>query len=150
MRDNLAMWPVYDDMARHGCLVIVDEISLFDNAVRTTFNTSPLSTAGQVALTSLSPLDPMLGTPQALIRDKLDSYLAAAAQRFNVGLDPLCEIGVSQPRRLDRWLGESLPQAASVLRQPSVAQQKIDALRMEVGMPANPAMGRLIGGEVSG
>jgi hypothetical protein len=150
MRDNLAMWPVYDDMARHGCLVIVDEISLFDDAVRTTFNTSPLSTAGQVALTSLSPLDPMLGTPQALIRDKLDSYLAAAAQRFNVGLDPLCEIGVSQPRRLDRWLGESLPQAASVLRQPSVAQQKIDALRMEVGMPANPAMGRLIGGEVSG
>lgn len=150
MRDNLTMWPVYEDMARHGCLVIVDEISLFHDAVRKTFNNSPLATAGQVALISLSPLDPMLGTPQALIRDKLDSYLAAATQRFNVGLDPLCEIGVSQPRRLDRWLGESLPQAASVLRQPRVAQQKLDKLRMEIDIPDNPAMGRLIGGEVSG
>jgi Domain of unknown function (DUF4062) len=150
MRDNLVMWPVYEDMARQGCLVIVDEISLFHEDVRKTFNNSPLSTAGQVALISLSPLDPMLGTPQALVRDKLDTYLATAAQRFNVGLDPLCEIGVSQPRRLDRWLGESLPQAASVLRQPGVAQQKIHELRMEIGIPDNPAMGRLIGGEVPG
>jgi Domain of unknown function (DUF4062) len=148
MRDNLAIWPVYENMARHGCLVIVDEISLFHDDVRRTFNNSPLATAGQVALISLSPLDPMLGTPQALIRDKLDTYLAAAAERFNVGLDPLCEIGVSQPRRLDRWLGESLPQAASVLRQPGVAQQKINELRLEIGIPDNPAMGRLIGGEV--
>jgi hypothetical protein len=93
IRDNLAIWPIYDDIAQHGCLVIVDELSLFHDRVRTVFETSPFPDAGQAALVSLSPLDPILGTPQALIRDKLDIFLAAAARRFKVSLDPLCEMG---------------------------------------------------------
>lgn len=150
MCDSLAMWPIYDDIARNGCLAIVDEISLFHDAIRSIFKDSPLSRAGQVALVSLSPLDPTLGTPQAVIRDKLDEFLVAAAQRFNVGLDPLCEMGVSQPRRLERWLGESLPRAARALRQARRDPEKIDDLARELGSPANPAMARLIAGEVPG
>jgi hypothetical protein len=57
---------------------------------------------------------------------------------------------VIQPRRLDRWLQESLPRAAEVLREPSRDPQKLLAFERELGDRANPAMARLIAGEVPG
>lgn len=148
VRDGLAMWPVYEDIAKHGCLVIVDEISLFHAAVKDAFVGSPLYQGRQVALVSLSPLDPMHGTPQELIKDALDGYLTATADRFGVRLDPLCEMGVTQALRLDRWLGMSLPWAAHGLHQAASDAGRLHAFGSELGMTPSRAMARLVGGEV--
>ena len=92
----------------------------------------------------------MQGTSQQLIREALDGYLTATARRFGVSLDPLCEMGVTQPLRLDRWLGASLPRAAHGLHQAGRNPERLDALARELGRSPNPAMARLIAGEVPG
>jgi hypothetical protein len=147
LRDNLKLWPVYQAVARSGCLVVVDELSLFHPAVRQVFETSPLPTGGQIAFVTLSPLDATAGPPHATIRNELDGRLTDATRRFREVLDPLCEIGVMERRRLDRWLHGSLPRAVDALRQAQRDPEKLRELQEELGTSPNPALGRLIAGE---
>ena len=147
LQDNLAMWPIYRDIARRGCLIVADELSLFHEQVRRAFVTSPLRDGAQVALVTLSPFDPTIGSPLAGIRRQLDEYLAKAAQRFGEAFDPLCEMGVPERRRLDRWLYGSLPRAVEVLREAKQDPQKLRNFSEELGVRPNPDLGRLIAGE---
>ena len=48
LQDSLDMWPIYQDVARTGCLVVVDELSLFHPRIRQTFATSPLPTGNRL------------------------------------------------------------------------------------------------------
>jgi hypothetical protein len=141
------MYPIYQDIARTGCLVIVDELSLFHERVRRTFAASPLPSGEQVAFVTVSPLDPFAGPPHASIRRQLDAYLAQPARRFSEVLDPLCEMGIAERRRLNRWLHSNLPQAVANFRAAHRDVAKIRELEAELGVRANPALGRLIAGE---
>lgn len=147
MRDPVDMWPIYRDVARRGCLVVVDELSLFHEQVRQAFMTSPLRDGGQVAFITLSPLDPAAGYPLAFIREQLDGYLEQATRRFCKELDPLCELGVPERRRLDRWLHRSLPQAVEALREAKQDRQSLREFSEELGFQPSPGMGRLMAGE---
>jgi len=147
LTDNLLMWRIYQGIARTGSLVVVDELSLFCEKVRQAFKTSPLPAGEQVAFVTLSPLDPTAVPPHTLIRQKLDGYLEQAAQRFSNALDPLCEMGIPERRRLDRWLHGSLPRTVEALREAKRDPDKLRELAEELGAQANPAMGRLIAGE---
>jgi hypothetical protein len=145
--DDLDVWPIYRDIARTGCLVVADELSLFHEGVRGAFATSPLREGEQVALVTLSPFDPSGGDPLAGIRKQLDQYLAQAARRFGEVFDPLCEMGVPERRRLDRWLYRSLPRAVEVLREAKQSPEALRQLSEELGRNPNPRLGRLIAGE---
>ena len=59
IRDSLVMWPIYRDIARRGCLVVVDELSLFHEQVRQAFLTSPLRYGEQVAFVTLNLFHPL-------------------------------------------------------------------------------------------
>jgi hypothetical protein len=147
VQDNLAMWPIYRDIARRGCLVVVDELSLFNEQVRQAFVTSPLRDGEQVAFVTLSPFDPTAVYPHARIRMQLDEYLAQATKRFGEVFDPLCEMGVPERRRLDRWLYRSLPGAVEMLREAKQDPEKLRDFSDELGVRPNPDMGRLMAGE---
>jgi hypothetical protein len=147
MHDNIKMWPVYEGIGTSGCLVVIDELSLFHERVRNVFDDSPLPDGAQVALVTLSPLDPSARPPQALLRQNLESYLQKAARRFGDLLDPLCEIGVAERHRLNRWLHGSLPHAVDTLRVARQDNDKIREFAEELGTEPTSAMGLLIAGE---
>jgi hypothetical protein len=144
---DLDMWPIYRDIARRGCLVVVDELSLFHEGVRQAFVTSPLRDGEQVAFVTLSPFDPTVGSPLAEIHKQLDEYLAQAARRFGEVFDPLCEMGIPERRRLDRWLYGSLPRAIEVLREARQDPEKLQEFSEELDKRPNPELGRLVAGE---
>lgn len=146
MRDPLDMWSIYRDIARRGCLVVVDELSLFHEQVRQAFVTSPFPNGEQVAFVTLSPFDPAADGPLARMRERLDDYLDKATRRFGE-LDPLCEMGIPERRRLDRWLYRSLPRAVDALREARQDPQKLREFSEELGIRPNPDMGRLMAGE---
>jgi len=145
--DSLLMWPIYQGIAKSGCLVVVDELSLFHHRVRAAFKASPILDGEQVALVTLSAGDPIMGTPYAPLREQLNGYLAKAAERFSVVLDPLCELGIPERQRLDRWLYASLPSTIDLLRHAKRDDAKLREFERELGTRANPAMSRLIAGE---
>jgi hypothetical protein len=147
LMQDLDMWPIYRDIARRGCLVVVDELSLFHPGVRQAFVGSPLRDGDQVAFVTLSPFDPTVGSPLAGIREQLDEYLVQAARRFGEVFDPLCEMGVPERRRLDRWLYRSLPRAVEVLREARQDLEKLQEFSEELDRQPNPALGRLMAGE---
>jgi hypothetical protein len=147
MDDGLAMWPIYDDIARSGCLVIADELSMFHPGVRDVFVASPLHSGAQVAFATLSPLDPGASPPYDLMRRQLNSLLRDAARRFDDGLDPLCELNVSGRQRFVRWLHGSLPLAVDALRDAKRDDARIAAFAQELGAEAQSGMVRLIAGE---
>ena len=146
MRDKTVMWPMYRNIARRGCLVVVDELSLFHEQVRQAFLESPLRYGEQVAFVTLSPFDPAARSPFASIRKHLDGYLEQATQRFG-DLDPLCEMGIPERRRLDRWLHRSLPRAVEALREAKQDPQKLREFSEELGIRPSPGLGRLMAGE---
>ncbi|WP_128092336.1 DUF4062 domain-containing protein, partial [Streptomyces resistomycificus] len=83
---------VYRDIARNGCLVVADELSLLHPELESAFLSSPLYRGAQVSLITLSPGDPAAGTPHELIRRELASRLSHTDHRFGGELDPLCEM----------------------------------------------------------
>ena len=143
--DPLKTWLLYEDIARTGCLVVADELSMFHRQVREAFVRSPLHQGPQVALVTLSPLDPSAGAPYAVMREQLDGFLKDAARRFEEVLDPLCELNVPERRRLVRWLYGSLPRAVDVDAQRDPG--KLGDFAKELGRRPNLMMARLIGGE---
>jgi hypothetical protein len=145
--DPLLMWPIYEDIARGGCLVVVDELSMFHRQVREAFARSPLLRGRQVAFVTLSPLDPGAGPPYSLLREQLDVYLEDATRRFGEVFDPLCELSIPERRRLDRWLYGTLPRTVEALREARRDPAKLGDFAEELGTRPNPAMGRLIAGE---
>ncbi|GGL21695.1 hypothetical protein Sme01_63450 [Sphaerisporangium melleum] len=147
LTDNLAMWPVYDKIARMGCLLVLDELSLCHPELRRVFRASPFAGSDQTALVGLSPLDPAAGTPHERFREHLTSWLLTADHRFRVGLDPLCELGVPRRPNLERWLRGSLPRTLDVVRDAPRDERKLRDFASELHAHPSPAMSRLIAGE---
>ncbi len=67
---------------------------------------------------------------------QLNGYLATAAERFSVSLDPLCELGIQERHRLDRWLHASLPSAMDLVKHARHSNEKLRRFGQELGIKA--------------
>lgn len=121
---------VYRDIADSGCIVVVDELSLFHPKLCETLARSAFATSPQTALVTLAPLDAARGRA---VEAELEENLRDAFDRFASDFDPQCEFGVGNERRLRRWLHASLPQALNGLREPPPDRGALDAFAKEVG-----------------
>lgn len=135
---------VFRDVARNGCLVVADELSLLHPELEYAFLASPLYQGAQVSLITLSPGDPAAGTPHELIRRELAGRLRHTDHRFGGELDPLCEMNVASRRHLDRWLRTSLPQTLDAYRNARPSADKARLLEAELGTTPSVSMARLI------
>ncbi|MFD3621384.1 DUF4062 domain-containing protein [Streptomyces sp. NPDC058676] len=135
---------LFRDIARNGCLVVADELSLLHRDLEAAFRASPLHDGAQVSLITLSPGDPAAGTAHELIRDVLAERLHHAHHRFGDALDPLCEMNVASRRHLDRWLRASLPQTLDAYRNARPSPDKARRLEAELGTRSTVSMARLI------
>ncbi|MFJ5261379.1 DUF4062 domain-containing protein [Streptomyces sp. NPDC088387] len=135
---------VFRDIARNGCLVLADELSLLHPELESAFVASPLYQGPQVSLITVSPDDPATGTPHELIRRELARRFSHTDHRFGGELDPLCEMNVTNRRHLDRWLRASLPQTLDAHRSARPSPAKARLLESELGIRPNVPLARLV------
>ncbi|MFT3802061.1 MAG: DUF4062 domain-containing protein [Burkholderiaceae bacterium] len=133
LTDNRRLRPAYREVARAGCVVLLDELSLFHPVLREAFQNSPYFNNDQVAIVTVSPFDPVRGALDALLEDAARKRLAGAFDRYAVEYDPQCELAVSDERRLKRWLHSSLPATLLRLQEPRPDRGALGALAAELG-----------------
>ncbi len=131
-KDN-ALRQIYREIAQNGCIVIVDEFSLFHPAVQKAFKNSPFFNNEQVTLVTISPFDPSGLAPNQVLKKALRPQLGDAFDRFTFDFDPKCEFGVGNEHRLKRWLHSNLPGALHALREPRPDRRSLDKFAKEVG-----------------
>jgi hypothetical protein len=147
MTDANALWELYESVAAQGCLLVVDELSLFHEGLGQALRECPLTNGKQVAMVSVAPPNPSTVAVLSLFEEELGRRMTEAARRFGERLDPLCEIGVPEQRRLSRWLHLNLPGTLDMLRSKIRDTARIDEFQRELGMSPSPALGRAIAGE---
>jgi hypothetical protein len=123
---------VYRQMADQGCIMLVVELSLFHPDVRRAVTGSPMVSARNTAIVTVSPFDNEVQPPQQIPREELKAELAGIFDRFATDFDPQCELGVSDECRLRRWLHQSLPETLQTLRTPRVEPAQIAIFAKEL------------------
>ena len=116
---------VYQAVADAGCVLVVDELSLFHPALHEAFFSSPFLNKEQVAIVIMSPADPTRSPLSQAIESSLRKQLAGVFQRYADDLDPQCEVAIGDQRRLLRWLYASMPEAIANLRDPQPNRERI-------------------------
>jgi hypothetical protein len=92
---------------------------------------------GQVALVTISPLNPRLAVPHSGLEEELRRFLKPAITRFDQ-CDPQSEVMVADERRLKRWLFVSLPQTLRALQSPAADPEQIERVWQTAGVAARP------------
>lgn len=123
---------LHGEIAQTGCVIVLDEISLFHPRVRNAFLGSPQFASDHVSLVTLSPLDVWSQPPYNVFAAELKQRLTAAFDRFAL-YDPHCELSVGDERRLRRWLHSRLPEALQMLREPRPNPRSLDLFAEEIG-----------------
>jgi hypothetical protein len=136
--------PVFTQLSSTGCVVIVDEYSLYHPEIRDALSSSGLLANDQVSLVTLSPTNPYSRAPFDLLEAELRNRMAAAFDRFASAFDPQCELSVGDEMRLKRWLNASLPHTVQSLRNPKPNRAVITQFAREEGIDPQPRIRPLI------
>jgi len=136
--------PIFTELSSTGCVVIVDEYSLFYPDIQRALLSSGLLGSDRVSLVTLSPLNPYSTAPFALLESELSSRMTAAFDRFASAFDPQCELSVGDENRLKRWLNSSLPHTIQSLRHPRANRQNIAQFSNELDIDPKPNIGSLL------
>jgi hypothetical protein len=110
-----ALAAVYGDLLATGCIAVLDQISLFHASVGNAIAKFLGRASNQVAVVAMSPPESLGPKEVKLIEQQACERLAGVFTRFEDELDPACEFGVAEERRLRRWLRASVPAAVDNL-----------------------------------
>lgn len=141
-RSHPELRPLYQQIALTGCVALVDELSLFHTAIAEAC--ASFVAMGQVTIVTVSPLDESGSPVNQLLETRTRKQLAGAFDRFELDLDPACEFGVGEERRLRRWLHASLPGTLDNLTRPRADPSKLERFENIVGPDRRRGVGSLI------
>ena len=127
------MRALYDEILRSGCVVLADEFSLFEPKLRQALASIVALPKSQVALVTISPLNPRLVPPHSEVEKELRRVFEAAFKRFDQ-YDPQSEVMVADERRLKRWLYLSLPQTLRSLQNPGADPERLEQVWGSAGV----------------
>jgi hypothetical protein len=133
VRRNPLTRRIYRDVAQTGCVMIIDEVSMFHPDLREAFLGSPFASSQQVSLVTVSPISQSRGIVNQVLERETRSRLAGAFDRFAYDYDPQCEFAVDDERRLKRWLHACLPETVRTLREPRPDRDALRLFAEEVG-----------------
>jgi len=137
---------IYRELAQVGCVLILDELSLFHPALRTALLASALAGSSQTAIVTIAPLNPYHQPLYDRLESELSQRLAAAFDRFAQDCDPQCEFSVGDEKRLRRWLHGSIPHTLQTLREPEPDRNRIAVFADELGREADRKVASLMYG----
>lgn len=141
---NEKLTSIFTQLAATGCVVVVDEYSLFHPDIHEMIVSSGLLSQDQVALVTLSPSDPYSISPFNLMEAELKKRMAVAFNRFSSNFDPQCELSVGDEKRLKRWFNLNLPHTIHSLRDPKPNRLNILQFAREQGLDPQPKVGTLL------
>jgi hypothetical protein len=147
--DEMIKWrrelsPVFTQLCSTGCVVLMDEYSLYHPDIREVLLSSGLLVNDQVSLVTLAPLNPYSRAPFDLLEAELRNRLTAAFDRFASIFDPQCELSIGDEMRLKRWLNASLPHTVQALREPKPNRQAISQFARLEGIDPQPKIRGII------
>jgi hypothetical protein len=119
---------VYRDLLATGCIAVVDQVSLFHSRIGDRC-AAFLGRSDQVAVVAMSPPEHLTRDEVKLIEREAQDRLAGVFSRFDDDLDPSCEFGVAEERRLRRWLRASVPTAVNNLADLRPDESNLDKFR---------------------
>jgi hypothetical protein len=96
-----------------GCVVLVDEMALLHPKLRPW--AKMLLKGENVALLSSHPADPAPYAVREVLAQDSSLQIGSLMTRFRDEQDPRCELAISSPERLQRWLRMVLPELVPVL-----------------------------------
>lgn len=108
LNDDEPLSGVYRDLLATGCIAVVDQVSLFHSRV-VYASGAFLGQSQQTAVVAMSPPENLTHAEVQLVEQQARERLAGVYSRFDADLDPTCEFGIAEERRLRRWLRASLP-----------------------------------------
>jgi hypothetical protein len=132
--DRIELREVYRSIAESGCVLVVDEMSMFLPAVRRALANSPVLQSRETAIMTVSPFQTSIQQPEQLLRSELRSQLRGIFDRFETDYDPMCELGVGEESRVRRWLYQSLPETMNVVRHPRADAAQLAMFAAELGV----------------
>ena len=130
---------VYRDLLATGCIAVVDQVSLFHSHIGDRC-AAFLGRSDQVAVVAMSPPEHLTRDEVLLIEREAQDRLAGVFSRFDDDLDPSCEFGVAEERRLRRWLRASVPTAVNNLAELRPDEAHLDKFR-RLRAPGDRRMG---------
>jgi hypothetical protein len=141
LEQDATLLPIYRELRVTGCVAVVDQVSLFHTAVCDSIATF-LSRAGDlVAVVAVAPPPGLTDAEVQIIERQARERLTGIFTRFDTDLDPTCEFGIVEERRLRRWLHASVPAAVE-----SLAELRPDESRKR-SFRENEAPSRRMGAE---
>lgn len=117
-------------LADRGGIIIVDAVSLFHPEICSKLFASAINNP-DIALIVISPINYIINSVNQLIEDFLAVQMDITLSRFELKLDPLCEIGIGDLRTLKRTLFSILNREISYALRPKAIN--IQTLRNKVG-----------------
>jgi hypothetical protein len=136
--------PLYDDLARSGCVILLDELCLFHPRLRRAFLAAPFQHAPNSAMVTVRPLDAnRLPAVRPIHEAPLDA-LSHALYRFSENLDPQCQLSIGSPVRLDRWLHAALPGVVETMRTPRADPNRLARFMADEGAGQGMDLTRVI------
>lgn len=129
---------VYREMADAGCILVVDELSLFHPGVMNALRQSPMVTSPHTAILTVSPFPAYSQQEAEILREELKAQFHGVFDRFASDYDPQCELNVGDECRLRRWLHQTLPETLKVLRTARAVQERLALFAQEVDSQNSP------------
>jgi hypothetical protein len=136
--------PIFTQLLSTGCVVIVDEYSVFHPKIQEAILSSGLLANDQVSLVTLCPKNPYSSPPFDMLEAEVRQRMSSAFDRFASSFDPQCELCVGDDKRLKRWLNASLPYTIQTLRDPKPNRLNISQFAREQGIDPQPRIAPLL------
>jgi Domain of unknown function (DUF4062) len=131
---------LYREMSDAGCILVVDELSLFHPEVRRALAQSPMVTSPHTAILTVSPFPAYAHAQAQILREELKAQLRGVFDRFESDYDPQCELNVGDECRVRRWLHQSLPETLKVLRTPRAIPEQLAIFAQELHAEDDPSV----------
>jgi hypothetical protein len=135
----------WEYLDHHGCILILDGISMFHPKIQSKFLLSELGSKEHASLVCISPQNPRDYELNKILEYEMQEKLQRAFVRYHRKLDPQCSFDVGDERTLVRWLYSILPGVVNTVRQQKANPMMRKIVRDERGQPAG--MPQLIFGE---
>lgn len=133
LQRDAALLDIYRTLLATGCVAVVDQVSLFHAGVCDAIASFLGRASAQVAVVAMSPPEGLTRDEVRLIEQQARERLRGIFERFDAELDPTCEFGVAEERRLRRWLSASVPTAVNNLADPRPDEGRKRRFRELVG-----------------
>jgi hypothetical protein len=131
---------MYREMSDQGCVLVIDELSMFHPKVRQALAGSPMVISPNTAVLTVSPFPPSADQPHEILREWLRAQLQGVFDRYASDYDPQCELNVSDECHVRRWLHQSLPETLKVLRTARAIPEQLAIFAKELDAENDPTL----------